>query len=108
MSAGAGLSRGTDPGIAMEAQIDAMPIMARRPFFSSETRFSASCAADSFLVKPGVSQKFCGEAHATLHAQRAGAAGAAGRGVGVGRLRALGGRSHTFRNFRLPGVPPLV
>ena len=59
VSAGAGLSRGTEPGTAIDALIEAMPIIASRPFFSSETRFSASCSAVSFFVKPGVSQKFC-------------------------------------------------
>ena len=43
----------------MAETTEAMPIMARRPFLSSLTRFSASCSAESFFVKPGVSQKFC-------------------------------------------------
>ena len=59
VKAGATFSSGTEPGIAIAALIEAMPIIASRPFLSSETRFSASCAGVSFLVKPGVSQKFC-------------------------------------------------
>ena len=56
VSALAPLSSGTEPGSDVATMTDAMPIIARRPFFSSERRFVASCSAVSFLVKPGVSQ----------------------------------------------------
>ena len=56
VNAPAPVSNGTDDGIAMEKLIDAMPIIARRPFLSSDNRFSASYSAVRFFVKPGVSQ----------------------------------------------------
>lgn len=58
MRAGAPASSGTEPGMAEAAISEAMPIMARRPFLISETRFVANCSALSLLVKPGVSQNF--------------------------------------------------